>query len=268
MRKSSYVAIGLLMFAVSLSAHADPFVEKKHPPTTAEVEERQRPVAAKATLAAPLPEVRFEEAALDEVISFYRDVTGANLHVNWRAIESAGVKRRAPIKLRERNISLDDALAKTLEQLKPNAHTIAHDSDDEVIYVSTAENLAELRAFKQHQLAKPRDDAARELLGRRIFPARPDDRDSIRFGEAPYRTTVAQALAELSKRTGVTILADNGFAQAGISNDMRVTARLRNVTLETALDVLLSQTGKLPRLDYDVVEGAIVISAVPESGKN
>src|SRR5687768_5309591 len=80
----------------------------------------------------------------------------------------------------------------------------------------------------------------------------------------PERATMRQALSELSNRTGVVIRADDGFAHAGIDNDLRVTARFRNVTLQTALGVVLSQTLKLPSLNYNVVNDEVVISALPK----
>src|SRR3982751_5490021 len=38
-----------------------------------------------------LPEVKFQGQTLKDCIDFLRDISGANLHVNWRALEAAGV---------------------------------------------------------------------------------------------------------------------------------------------------------------------------------
>src|SRR5215210_8050321 len=47
---------------------------------------RQQAVANRA-LSTILPEVKFQGSPLKDVFDFLRDVSGANIHVNWRALE-------------------------------------------------------------------------------------------------------------------------------------------------------------------------------------
>ena len=47
--------------------------------------------AALASLHKKVPEVKFDNTSFSDVIDFFRDITGANIAVNWRALESAGV---------------------------------------------------------------------------------------------------------------------------------------------------------------------------------
>ena len=43
-----------------------------------------------------LPEINFNGNAFGDVVDFLRDVTGANIFVNWRALETAGISKDAP----------------------------------------------------------------------------------------------------------------------------------------------------------------------------
>lgn len=66
--------------------------------------------AARASLSRTLPEVRFANVALQDVFDFLRDVSGANLHVNWRALEAIGIGKDTTINVRLRSVSLRSVL--------------------------------------------------------------------------------------------------------------------------------------------------------------
>ena len=51
-------------------------------------------------LARKLPEVRITGVPLENAIDFLRDLTGLNMHVNWRALELLNVTRQTPVTLR------------------------------------------------------------------------------------------------------------------------------------------------------------------------
>ncbi|MGH7213518.1 MAG: hypothetical protein ACREIT_01960, partial [Tepidisphaeraceae bacterium] len=58
--------------------------------------------AVQAQLDRQLPEVRFDAVGFSDVIDFLRDVSGANIFVNWRALEQAGVDKNARVSARLR----------------------------------------------------------------------------------------------------------------------------------------------------------------------
>jgi bla regulator protein BlaR1 len=75
-----------------------------------------------------LPEVDFNNVALSDAIDFMRDVTGANIFVNWKALRDAGVERTSPVSVRVRNISFGKALTILLdgvERKEPLGYTVA-----------------------------------------------------------------------------------------------------------------------------------------------
>ena len=64
----------------------------------------------RALLDQVLPEVRFNNVALKDALEFLRDVTGANIHVNWRAIEAAGITQDTNVNMRMHDVQLRKVL--------------------------------------------------------------------------------------------------------------------------------------------------------------
>jgi len=53
-----------------------------------------RPAPLRHQLNATLPEVKFDGVSLADAIDFLRDVSGANIIVNWKALEGEGCEQR------------------------------------------------------------------------------------------------------------------------------------------------------------------------------
>src|SRR5690349_7810422 len=66
--------------------------------------------ARRSALDQVLPEVNFANVALKDAVDFLRDVTGTNIHVNWRAIEAAGVAQDTNVNMRLREVQFRKAL--------------------------------------------------------------------------------------------------------------------------------------------------------------
>src|ERR1043166_4883994 len=106
-------------------------------------------VLVTASLAAPpqrprtllnqrLPELKFTGVPLSDAIDFLRDVTSANIHVNWRALEEAGVGKDTQVNLRARGVTLEKALSLVLSEAGAG-DTLAFYIDQGVIEVTTKE---------------------------------------------------------------------------------------------------------------------------------
>ncbi|MDB5328229.1 MAG: hypothetical protein JWM57_3798 [Phycisphaerales bacterium] len=99
--------------------------------------------AVNALLDKSLPEIRFEAVSLSDVIDFLRDTTQANIFVNWKALEAAGIDRNAPVSTRLRNVKLSKVLKTVLESVGGGATvTLGYTVDEGVITISTTEDLA------------------------------------------------------------------------------------------------------------------------------
>ena len=90
-----------------------------------------------------IPEFRLEGTALSDVIDFLRDVTDANIFVNWRALERAGIDRTAPVTLRCRDVSFDKVLRLLLEEVGGGTVRLSYTADQNVISISVAEDPPE-----------------------------------------------------------------------------------------------------------------------------
>jgi hypothetical protein len=94
-----------------------------------------------ALLGRKLPEVKFNQTAVSDVIDYLRDVSGSNLVVDWRALESAGVKQNTNITLQLRNVSFRKALETALFLASGDHDLLDYQADDGVILISTAQKL-------------------------------------------------------------------------------------------------------------------------------
>jgi hypothetical protein len=88
-----------------------------------------------------LPELRFDNVALADVIDFLRDVSNQPIFVNWRALEVAGVAKTAPVNARLRGVKFSKALATILEDAGAGQVKLTFTIDQGVITISTAEDL-------------------------------------------------------------------------------------------------------------------------------
>ncbi len=90
-----------------------------------------------------LPEVRFDGIGFSDVIDFLRDVTSANIFVNWQALESSGIDRNAPVTARLRDVRFSKALDIILSAVGGSLVQLGYTIDDGVITISTAEDLSQ-----------------------------------------------------------------------------------------------------------------------------
>ena len=102
--------------------------------------------AAQATLDRLLPELTFDEVAFADVIDFLRDITNANIFVNWRAVEGAGIDRNAPVSVRLRQVAFGKALEVVLDGVGGDEVDLSYEVDRGVITIS-ATSKTHTRAY-------------------------------------------------------------------------------------------------------------------------
>ena len=93
---------------------------------------------ARRQLNTTLPEVKLEGVAFSDALDFLRDISGVNMTVNWKALETAGITKEAPVTLRLRAISLRKALQMILAEAG-GGDTLAYDIDEGVVEITTKE---------------------------------------------------------------------------------------------------------------------------------
>ncbi|MGB7159469.1 MAG: M56 family metallopeptidase [Tepidisphaeraceae bacterium] len=98
--------------------------------------------ATRALLERKLPEYRLDKAPLSDVIDAFRDLIGANIFVNWRALEAAGIGREQAVSARLRDVRAAKALDIILAEAGGDKVKLGYTIDDGVITISTEDDLA------------------------------------------------------------------------------------------------------------------------------
>jgi hypothetical protein len=93
-------------------------------------------VDAKRALVMKMPETKLSNARLEDAIQFLQDTSGANIHVNWRALETVNVTRETPVTLRMSPMPLRKLLKYVLTEAD-SAGLATFYADDGVIEVTT-----------------------------------------------------------------------------------------------------------------------------------
>ncbi len=85
-----------------------------------------------------LPELKFEGVTLNDAVDFLRDVSGANISVNWKALAAEGVTPDSALTLKLRNVSLRKGLDLILAEAGAG-DKLGWTTDQNVIEISTRE---------------------------------------------------------------------------------------------------------------------------------
>ena len=99
----------------------------------------QVPTTRPGVLDAKIDELQLDSASLDAAIDKLRDLTHANLFVEWARLKEVGIDRSAAVRVRLWGVTLAKALAIVLADVDDR---LAFQEQDGVVTVSTAERLA------------------------------------------------------------------------------------------------------------------------------
>jgi len=95
-------------------------------------------VNSRRALSMTIRELNVDGQSLGRVMDYLRDVSGTNIVVNWKALESASVMKDSPITMRVRDLPLRKVLQLVLDQASPNA-PLTYEVEANVIEVLTQE---------------------------------------------------------------------------------------------------------------------------------
>jgi hypothetical protein len=100
-----------------------------------------RPDPARAKLEKVIDKVVVEKARIEGVIHYIAEETGANVWVNWRALEAAGIDRDAPVTIDLRQVPARVALTQALDEVGGGTIKVIYHLVDGVVRISTADDL-------------------------------------------------------------------------------------------------------------------------------
>ena len=148
MRKLAVLLAVLILCGVAGAQEERPENSNKEVPRPARPPRKE--VDTNEALEKKLPELRFDNVGFADVIDFLRDVTGANIFVNWKQMEEGGIDKNAPVTARLRDIPMGKALTIILDSVGGETK-LAYKVDAGVLMISTAE------AFGRDVVAKTYD---------------------------------------------------------------------------------------------------------------
>src|SRR5438874_648563 len=127
---------------LSLPALALAQTTKPLPQITVETTGARQPagneVNPRQALSRRIADVKLVGIPLDAAIDYVRDVCGANLHVNWRALEQINVTRQTSVSLRLSDVTARRILRSVLDETGAG-DLVTYYIDDGVIEITTRE---------------------------------------------------------------------------------------------------------------------------------
>src|SRR5688572_10003962 len=93
----------------------------------------------RVALARRVARVDYDNISLSTVIDAFRDMAGANIHVNWKALEAVGIDRNTPVTIHLGNVPLRKVLKTIFKDLGPTENLVTYYVDEGVIEVTTRE---------------------------------------------------------------------------------------------------------------------------------
>ncbi len=93
-------------------------------------------VSTAALMDMVLPNTVMHAVPMRDAVQYLRNMTGANIFVNWSALEGAGITNIAPITLHLRNVSMRKILSVMLQEASPSAGLVDYVSQN-VLTITT-----------------------------------------------------------------------------------------------------------------------------------
>jgi hypothetical protein len=184
-------------------------------------EEKEADAKMLVLLDRKIPGVDFSGQGLADIVDFMRDVTGANIFVDWHALEAAGIGKDAKVKFQLAQGNFRTVMKGILEKVATSKGKAELSVQEGVLVISTAAD----RAHPRGGVTMGKLPAAAD----RMLP-------EINFG--------GQALSDvidfLKDVSGLKIEVDwTALEKAGIAKDAPVMVKVRDVKFSTALRFVL-----------------------------
>jgi hypothetical protein len=111
-----------------------------------------RPDPARARLETVIEKLTSRGSGIKDVLGHIASATGANMVVNWRALESAGIATDAPVTLDLRRLPARVVLDQVLAQVGGGTIKLSHRAIDGIIVVTTADDLDRYRVTRVYDV--------------------------------------------------------------------------------------------------------------------
>jgi len=197
-----------------------------------------------------LPKVNLAEVQLSDAIDFVHDITGANIYVDWKAIELAGVTKSVRVEVTATDIPVGEVLKKILKAT--GSDSLEFRVMQGLIIVSTKLNFADRKSQIGPYLAEFSDPfQPAKMLDRRL--------PNVQLPGV----SLSDALGFVGDVTGLVIDTKwQALAAAGIDQNTEISLNFHDVLFSTLLNLILDQAGN-GKLGYITKPAQIVVRGVP-----
>lgn len=100
-----------------------------------------------------LATIEFADVPLRTVVEFLAELSGLNLHVRWRTLEAVGIEPDTPVGLKLKDVTLHQVLRYVLQDAGGEGIELAWQQTDNVIVITTAEDLDRQRVTRTYPVA-------------------------------------------------------------------------------------------------------------------
>ncbi|HEY1629376.1 MAG TPA: hypothetical protein VGF52_05925 [Tepidisphaeraceae bacterium] len=94
--------------------------------------------SAKQMLSSSLPDVKFDNISLSDAIDFIHDISNVNIHVDWKALEAAGIGKDTTINFRLHSVPMRKVLTTLLSEAG-SGNLLTYYIDQNVLEITTRE---------------------------------------------------------------------------------------------------------------------------------
>jgi hypothetical protein len=213
---------------------------------TARAEEKEADEKVILQLDRKVPAVNFTGQGLADVIDLLRDITRANIFVNWRALEAAGINKDAKVAIQLKDAKFRDLLKGILDKVGTENGKATFTVQEGLIVISSVPD-------PKH----PRDAVTVAKIPAKLDRNMPE----INFNGQG----LADVIDFLRDVSGMKIDVDwPALEHAGIGRDSPVITRVRDLRFSTVMRFVFEDVGdgKVP-IDCTFMDNVLKVTAKP-----
>ena len=234
---------------------------------TAGLEAAKRTVLATDVASKEIPRIALDGVRLDRAIRRCRELTGAKIVVDWKALKAVGVTRRSIVKVVGKKLTFAKVLDLTLAKIKGAKAPLGWAIYSNSFLITSQAELLKVRRLQGIIAASSRIRIRPGSRARPAAPARPQPGlrraviDKLEFDEAPLE----DVLDVLGKASGMNMVVNwKSLEAVGVDKNAPVTLSVRRVSMGKALDLVLdsfsSDKETLDRLHWVLDEKVITVA--------
>ncbi|HEY2585487.1 MAG TPA: M56 family metallopeptidase [Tepidisphaeraceae bacterium] len=186
-----------------------------------------------------LPELSFDTVLLDDIVDFLRDVSGAKIVVNWKALKAAGINQSTMVTVRLKNVRFSKALSIILDAAsgghKPR---LGYRVEDGVIVISSIDDLSKNVEVRVYDV-------------RDLVVDIPSFEDAPQLGKPQIRGATVPATTQPATREGRN------------AHDEAVKQLVQTIESTVAPDTWKDRGGSVAALRE--LEGQLIVTQAPEN---